>query len=292
MKSRGRLISGPKYGSSPGCARRRTASAAAAVPLAQPAPALGHRAHRRGACAGADHQQVRPGGRASGTCCRTADHLHRRRPSRGRTGSSSRRRAPACRRDRRSRASPSARRCCSRGRSPSRGLATEYWRATWCGLPCASTPGGKMPIDWPFQHRERRRAEIEHDVPRVAVASLVGDAEVADDRRRDGLALRVKVDVRMRGRPRRDVAPGALPDACASAIGRRAARSIRARRGVAGDASAAATSSGRRQHVPRRTARRARTASPRAPCRQLSIAPVGHGAMQARQALQIAASTT
>src|ERR1035441_3083104 len=27
-------------------------------------------------------------------------------------------------------------------------LATEYWRA-WCGRPCASAPGGTMPIDCP-----------------------------------------------------------------------------------------------------------------------------------------------
>ena len=58
---------------------------------AAPPPALGHRAHRRRAGAGADHQQVRlADGSASGRCAPNGPiDLHRVAALRGRTGSSS-----------------------------------------------------------------------------------------------------------------------------------------------------------------------------------------------------------
>ena len=59
-----------------------------------------------------------------------------------------------------------------------------------------------------FEHRERRRAEVEHDVVRVVVAADLGHAHVAGDRRRDRLLRRlraVEVGIGVRRRPGRQL---------------------------------------------------------------------------------------
>ena len=64
----------------------------------------------------------------------------------------------------------------------------------------------------PFEHRERRRAEVEHDVMGVAVGPEISHAEVATDGGRHRRFVTVEIHVRMRRRPRRDDRTGAERD--------------------------------------------------------------------------------
>ena len=53
-----------------------------------------------------------------------------------------------------------------------------------------------------FEHRKRRSAEVEHDMPDVGRRVLGRQSEVAGDRRDRRLRRRVQVDVSLRRRPR------------------------------------------------------------------------------------------
>jgi hypothetical protein len=52
--------------------------------------------------------------------------------------------------------------------------------------------GRKYADRLPFEHRKRRRAEIEHDVVGVVVLAGFGDANIADNRGSDGARRRLR----------------------------------------------------------------------------------------------------
>jgi len=126
---------------------------------------------------------------------------------------------------------------------------------------------------------------------RIAFDVAVGDAEVADDGRRDRLALRIEVDLRMRGARRRNRCTGcAVENARATAA--RPPASSRAAAGGTGGAPGAATSVGPAGSTSHASCSSIPYAFAADTTRQLSIAPVGHGAMHARQLPHTSARTT
>ena len=74
--------------------------------------------------------------------------------------------------------------------------------------PAARVGAGRQDADrLPFEHRERRALEVEHDVTNVALGVLVGEPVVADHGRDRRFFCGVEAHVGVRGRPRRRHGP-------------------------------------------------------------------------------------
>ncbi len=209
MKSFGRLPSGPKYGSSclgAGAEEQHQFAALEFARLAQAAPPLGHRPHRRASGAGADHhdralrvvrheetQAERPGHLDFVANVEVAEIV----------------------------ADDSARRAALMIlQHPLHGerhvvvagpLAVAGARDRILPRVVRSSVGidaGRDDADrLAFQNRKGHRAEIEHDVMRIVVLACFRHPHIADNRRghRSRRRLRaIEIGVRARGRPGRD----------------------------------------------------------------------------------------
>ncbi len=261
MKSLGSFSSGPKYGSSPSDARAEEQRQRAAFVERDPAPPpFGHRAHRRRARARADHQQARA--RMIGHQERRAvrsDDLHL--IAFGEI-------AEVIRSDARDGLAVVILGDALHGERQvvvARPLALARARdriQAHVMRPARCVDARRQDADrLALEHGKRGAAEIEDDVPDVGARAVGGETEVAGDRRDRGLFDAVEIDVRMRGRPRRqDVA------ALARRRDRSDPRDVRRRFGHGAGRRARPAPAG----CPSRTARRACTASrgrPAASCR-------------------------
>jgi len=176
--------------------------AAALVERDAAAPALGHRAHRRRARAGADHQQVRA--RVVGhqeARAERPDHVHRvalREVAQVVRGDAAHRPPLVVLGD-----ALHGERDVVVARALALARARDRVEARMVRSPLRVGAGRQDADRLALEHRERGLPEVEHDVADVGRRAFAGEPVVAADRRDGRPRGRVEVHVGVRGRPRR-----------------------------------------------------------------------------------------